>query len=416
MGFGFFHKADQKLITTKSTRIGKIQNCGQCGLWKNCRSPKMPATGDGQKGILIVAEAPGETEDRRNKQLIGAAGKLLRGMVKSLGLDLDVDFRKINAINCRPPDNRTPTKKEIACCRPMVMKEIERFKPKMIILMGGVAVESVLGRDGGIFRWRGSVIPDRDFGCWVAPMFHPSFVLRSDGNPAVEKVFLSDLKRAVTTALEQPFPVYKREQDQIEVLDDWEAVNDYLKKLNLDWFGKFFAFDYETTGLKPHAKGHRIVTCSICSEPDRAVAFSMNKKIFDGLRSVLRTMHLGKIAANMKFEDTWSIHMLGTRVNNWVWDTMLAAHFLDNREKQTSLKYQAYIRYGTPDYDSHIQPYLEGKEKNNANSLNRILELNRQELLVYNGIDSLLEYRLALDQAKEMGMCWSDEHCKFIRK
>ena len=84
--------------------ISKLQNkqpeshitkCGLCGLYKNCISPKMPPTGKGRKKILIVAEAPGEEEDKRNTQLIGRAGKYTRRVLKTLNIDLDIDCRKV---------------------------------------------------------------------------------------------------------------------------------------------------------------------------------------------------------------------------------------------------------------------------------------------------------------------------------
>jgi hypothetical protein len=108
----------------------------------------------------------------------------------------------------------------------------------------------------------------------------------------------------------------------------------------------------------------------------------------------------------MKFEDTWAAWRLGVHVGGWAWDTMLAAHVLDNRPGISGLKFQAYVRYGIGGYNTEVKPYLESPGKN-GNAHNRIEELiktatGRQRLLVYCGMDALLERRLALDQMKEM--------------
>jgi hypothetical protein len=122
------------------------------------------------------------------------------------------------------------------------------------------------------------------------------------------------------------------------------------------------------------------------------------------LKKVLTHERIWKIAANMKFEEIWSREILKIRVANWLWDSMLAAHNLDNRQEITGLKFQAYVNYGIIDYDSHIKPFLQSKEENNGNAFNRIHEVDLFDLLTYCGIDSMLEYRLAFDQMKLMGI------------
>jgi len=77
----------------------------------------MGATGEGSKGILIIGEAPGVTEDEMGKQFVGESGQLLERYLKDYGIDLHKDCRLINAINCRPPANRTPTPREIVPVR-----------------------------------------------------------------------------------------------------------------------------------------------------------------------------------------------------------------------------------------------------------------------------------------------------------
>jgi hypothetical protein len=104
----------------------------------------------------------------------------------------------------------------------------------------------------------------------------------------------------------------------------------------------------------------------------------------------------------MKFEDRWCRAKLGCGVKNFVWDGMLAAHVLDNRPDITSLKFQAFVRLGVGDYNSHIEPFLRSKDKG-GNEPNRIREAKLDDVLMYCGIDSLLEFKVARLQMKEMG-------------
>jgi len=141
MAKGFFSAAP---ITKPRTR-SLVPACGACGLCSGCESPKMSITGDGDRRVLIIAEAPGKQEDAEGTQLVGTVGRYLRGVLDSLDVDLDIDCWKTNAICCRPSRNRKPTKAEIEYCRPNILAAIRELKPEVIILLGGSAVSSVVG-------------------------------------------------------------------------------------------------------------------------------------------------------------------------------------------------------------------------------------------------------------------------------
>jgi DNA polymerase len=363
----------------------------------------MKPFGNFKKRILNIGEAPGETEDRRGKQWQGKAGRVLQRMYKKLGIDLFEDCLNINAVNCRPMDkkgnNKTPTNHEIACCRQKVMQVIEDHKPHLIIVLGNIPIESILGHRwkkdlGGITKWRGWTIPDRDFKAWICPTFHPSYIMRMNSQE-VDTIWKQDLQR-VFSMLEEPFPDFPDEKNQVEIIDS---------PMFLDPFTDLVAIDYETTGLKPHAPGHRIVCASVAYNEDHVQVFMMPSKRSERQRFIdlLKAKDIGKMAHNIKFEETWSTVKLKQSVNNWQWDSMLAAHILDNRPGVTGLKFQAYVNFGIIDYDSFISSYLKAKDSKNGNALNRIMELinkpgGKEELMTYCGLDSLLEYKLAMKQ------------------
>ena len=384
--------------------------CGTCQLSKTCIHPRMKAHGEGRKKIMIIAEAPGEKEDQRGVPLVGDSGLLVRRLLKRNGVDLDLDCVKTNAVACRPPDNRTPYPSEIEACRQRVWNTIETVKPKVLFLFGGSAVASFLSHRmkkdvGAITRWVGRSIPDQETGVWVVPTYHPSFILRNPQNPVVEMNFEEHLQLGIQL-LEEPFPDYGNEESKINVLTSKQEIIDYRQDI-LDRKPELISIDYETSGIKPHAPGHFIECASVAEDGDSATTFPFYPDIKKPWVKILRDKDIGKAAHNMKFEDTWSYFILGTRVRNWVWDSMIAAHVLDNRTKVCSLKFQSYVNFGLLDYDSYISKYLEsGGKKASANDFNWVRKANRMKLLVYNGMDSMLEHRLASIQMKAIEEGW----------
>ena len=375
----------------------QLPACTSCGLFKSCQSPKMRATGKGRLGILVVAEAPGRTEDEQGVQLVGEAGQLLRDTLTSVGVDLDEDCWKTNAICCRPAGNRTPTKKEIKCCNPNLLETIRETQPKVIILLGGAALDSFLlnrfaGASDGIMKWRGFVIPDQKSEAWVIPAFHPSFILRNRGIKTIENLFKNDIAKAVKCSGRK----FKKEGEyKINIMTSESNIN-------FPFSNSLLAFDYETTGLKPYRKGHEIVCCGFSIKENEAWVFEFDDMtgFAEGWwQSVLKDKHIKKTSHNLKFEHIWGKGVLGVDTVSWVWDSMIASHIIDNRRKITSLKFQAYINFGQADYSSHIDKYL---KSDTAVGFNKIHDAPREELLQYCGMDALLQYKLARKQMKEI--------------
>ena len=173
------------------------------------------------------------------------------------------------------------------------------------------------------------------------------------------------------------------------------------------------AFDYETTGLKPHAPGHRIVCAAVAVDQNKVFAFMIPKtknerKPFTDL---LEDSRISKMGHNIKYEDTWTAVRFRVEVQGWEWDSMQAAHVLDNRQYITGLKFQVYVNFGVIDYASEITPYLkptsENEKKFGGNAINRIQELldqpgGEKKLLKYCAFDSFYEYMLAMKQIKKL--------------
>lgn len=341
------------------------------------------------------------TEDARGKPWQGRTGKLLHRVCKELKIDLFDDCLSMNAVNCRPIDkegnNQSPTNYEMDCCRRSILQTIEQYKPKLIIPLGTAAVYSLIGHRwkkdlGTISKWRGWTIPDQDFQTWICPTFHPSYVERSDNGPELT-VWVLDLKRAFEM-LTKPF--LKHVEPRIDIIEDLYMLANITNPE--------IAFDYETTGLKPHAEGHRIICCAVAPSESHAYVFMMPKTKAGRkpLIDLLINPKIGKIAHNMKYEHAWSLVRLKTEVQNWIWDTMLASHILDSRAGITSLQFQVYVQFGVIDYKDETEPYLKSYG-DSANDINRIQALiskpgGKEILMKRCALDAVYEFRLAQKQ------------------
>lgn len=153
--------------------------------------------GDPSARLMIVGEAPGHEEDIQGKPFVGRAGRLLDLMFAAIGLSrtaetADKSLYIANAVPWRPPRNRNPETAELKIMRPFLVRHIGLAKPEVLVLMGNVPCNAVLGRTG-ITRMRGNWLQHQDIP--VMPMFHPAYLLR---NPAAKGDAWLDLLRIRT--------------------------------------------------------------------------------------------------------------------------------------------------------------------------------------------------------------------------
>lgn len=386
-----------------------VSNCDKCGLNLACRSPKMKVYGEGRLKILNIGEAPGEMEDRTGKPWQGRAGRYLQKIYDYQGIDLFKDCWNINAVNCRPTDkkgdNRAPTNQEINYCRRYVEETIKKLRPKIIVLFGFSAVQSFLGRRwnrlDSISKWRGWVIPDQTFKAFVIPVYHPSFVLREEeeGNRMIYKIWRKDM-HVILLLLSKEFPIFP--EPKINYIDSPEMLIKIAEHVK----NSVIAIDYETTGLKPDRKGHKIVSVSFAISKYKSFSFLLTDEMKEPWKAILRDPSIKKVGHNIKYEETWSRVCLDQPVQGWLFDTMLASHVLDNRPGITGLKFQSYVRFGVEDYSSDISLYL-GSKENNGNGFNKVLELlkdpsDTRKLMKYNALDTIYTYWLFDELRKEI--------------
>ena len=157
---------------------GKCLKCTKCELCKT-RTNVVFSDGIPNSKLMLVGEAPGYWEDQKGKPFVGKAGQLLDKIFECVGLSREKDVYICNTIKCRPPENRNPLPEEKQACKEYLEAQIEILQPKIIIVCGNIALNSLLPNERGITRARGKWF-DGPFGSKMIPIFHPSYLLRND--------------------------------------------------------------------------------------------------------------------------------------------------------------------------------------------------------------------------------------------
>jgi len=168
-----------------------IRNCQLCPLGKT-RHKFVYGMGTADTRLVFIGEAPGEQEDLSGLPFVGAAGKMLDGILAGLGLSRDSYFI-CNVLKCRPPGNRNPQPDEIEKCAPYLEKQMEIMAPKYVVALGTFAAQSILKTIKPIGKLRGQwhQMP----GYEVLPVYHPAAACRSSANREVLEADMKFLKK-----------------------------------------------------------------------------------------------------------------------------------------------------------------------------------------------------------------------------
>jgi len=156
--------------------------CVKCSHLASSRKNVVFGVGDINAQLMFVGEAPGADEDIQGEPFVGKAGQLLTKIIETMGLRRDSVYIA-NILKCRPDTpgqasgNRKPTSDEMQTCIPFLHEQIDLIKPKVLVALGGTAVEGLLGKTMGIMKLRGNWQTYR--GIPLMPTYHPAYVLRN---------------------------------------------------------------------------------------------------------------------------------------------------------------------------------------------------------------------------------------------
>ena len=164
-----------------------IKDCKKCKL---CTGRKNIVFGTGNKNadIMFIGEGPGADEDIQGEPFVGRAGQLMNKAFEALDIKRE-EVYIANIVKCRPPQNRNPETDEANACIDYLKNQVLLVKPKIIVLLGSVALKNILGDEYGITDSRGKWIEKKGI-CYM-PTFHPAALLRDES----KKIdFWKDLK------------------------------------------------------------------------------------------------------------------------------------------------------------------------------------------------------------------------------
>lgn len=175
----------------------EINEIKECELKKNSNNLVF-SDGDFNSPVMIVGEGPGQREDELGKPFVGEAGLLLNKMLNAINIDRNKIYIT-NVVNFRPPNNRKPEKSEINRYSYYLRKHISIINPKILILLGSTAMESLLGSNVKISKIRGTwkeiIINDKVYNSIVT--FHPAYLLRQPDQKKYSWLDLKEIKKKI---------------------------------------------------------------------------------------------------------------------------------------------------------------------------------------------------------------------------
>src|ERR1700737_383109 len=171
---------------------GRVAGCMKCPNLASSRTQTVFGVGNPDADIMFIGEAPGADEDTQGEPFVGRAGQLLTKIIKAMWFSRE-EVYIANVLKCRPDvpagsfGNRPPTPREMQTCRPYLMEQIDIIKPKVIVALGAVAVEGLLGTRAPMRELRGRW--DSFNGTPLMITYHPAYLLRNQSPSEKRKVW-----------------------------------------------------------------------------------------------------------------------------------------------------------------------------------------------------------------------------------
>ena len=171
---------------------GQVCACTKCPHLVRTRTQTVFGVGNPSADLMFVGEAPGADEDSQGEPFVGRAGQLLTRIIQTMGFSRD-NVYIANVLKCRPdmpkgaPGNRAPTPLEMETCLPYLRQQIEIIQPKVLVALGAVAVEGLLGTRGTMRELRGRWHSFNETPLMIT--YHPAYLLRNQAPSEKRKVW-----------------------------------------------------------------------------------------------------------------------------------------------------------------------------------------------------------------------------------
>lgn len=174
--------ADLKLLAEA------VGACSRCRLAEGRKSVVF-GSGNPNADLMFIGEGPGAEEDRQGLPFVGPAGELLTKIIQAIEMKRE-DVYIANVVKCRPPGNRDPQPDEVQACRGYLEKQIALVRPRLLVALGRVAAQALLGNESPIGQLRGRWY--QVFGVPTMVTYHPAALLR---NQALKRPTWEDMQQ-----------------------------------------------------------------------------------------------------------------------------------------------------------------------------------------------------------------------------
>lgn len=308
----------------------------------------VPGEGPAKAYAVVLGEGPGVEEARKGRPFVGPSGQLLDAALKRIGVARS-ELYITNVVKCFGA-------KEAAArlCARTLQAEVALREPKIIVPMGNVATDAVLGPGGGIMSRRGLSVFSKAYNCWVVPTLHPAAVLR---RPETYPEFQKDLKKALVTS-------YIRELGPrpftYQVVDDVTSALVVLGKARQQ---PEVVFDLETSGYDRFQDD--ILCMTLCWDPDQSYVLTQrileHPAVQQELRALMLEPHRVWVGHSGKFDCAFLEGRYGFRPTLG-YDTLLASYVLDERRGH-DLKLISRYELDAPDWEGDLARYLRRPKK-----------------------------------------------------
>lgn len=384
----------------------------RCDLWRAATHVCIPGRGAPRAKLLIVGEAPGQTEDARNLPFIGPAGEVLNRTLKKTDI---ADARVTNIVRCVPRKGRgvrAPTAEEKDACSYYLLHEIAQSRPEVIVTLGASSTGyftpiSSMTKARGKLREITLTLPDgTEFETKLVPTWHPAYLLRNPNDQSLWTAFEEDLRLARRTALGE-----KSLEEEITTRTlgpkAFAAWVEETLRLHAEGEVPYLAFDLETgaprsaKGLLPYHPESFIVGLCFARGPDEGVFVPLQHEeaeevtprfVAKGLvRKLFETIPI--VGHQVKFDIGFAMAKLGVPAPKVVRDdTKLAAYFFLGKTGRHSLKDLGVEYLGTSDWSGWIDDFW--RENKVPGTRQTYDKLPLESLARYGALDAVVTWRL----------------------
>jgi len=290
--------------------------CTRCGCYKNSIGVCCVGySGETGSDILFLGEMAGREEAYASltspAHFIGKAGGILDTLLENIEFTRK-DFWIVNSARCWKEGNTKPTLKELDACFPFLWRDVRKYKPKLVVALGGTALYQSTGKTG-IELYRGRPVWSEKLKCKVYPVFHPMSV---GYDPSKRETLIEDFNLIPSMINAKPSETKHYRYKLVKTMEEWRQVRNILYNSD-DLY-----LDIESTGLDPYTDDIKTVQLGSGKEPILILSAEILEEAKPDLKELLTTKNI--IGQDFAFDAKFIHSKLGIFPEVWSWDTCLA--------------------------------------------------------------------------------------------